>query len=85
MLGSALLALGVTWWIVRNEPLHELSSRFVGGYLIYNIGMGLLFSARAIDAAEPTVPWVVAVVHLLAGVGFAGSMLVVQRRAGNGG
>ncbi|HXX86389.1 MAG TPA: hypothetical protein VEN29_20715 [Casimicrobiaceae bacterium] len=79
MLGSAALALGITWWIARNEPVRQLSSRFIAGYLVYNLGVGLLFLFRALSAEAPAWPWVVAIVHILAGVGFAAAVFVTRR------
>jgi hypothetical protein len=75
MLGSAVLALGVTWWIGRNHTLLDLTSRYLAGYLIYNLGMGILFVYCALTAGESALPWVVAIAHLLMGVGFPVTVL----------
>jgi len=79
MLGSAVLALGVTWWLARNEPLRPVWSRHAAGFIIYNLGMGVLFVFRALAASEPGLPWMVAIVHVLAGVAFAGTVWAVPR------
>ncbi len=84
MLGSAVLALGVTWWISRNEPLPQLSSRYAAGFVIYNLGMGVLFLLRALAPPESALPWVVAIVHVSAGLAFAAALFMTQRTAESG-
>jgi len=84
MLGSAALALGVTWWIARNQPLLHLASRYLAGYLIYNVGMGVLFVFCALAAREPVLPWIVAIGHVLIGVGFAAAVLGAERSEDGG-
>jgi len=83
MLGSAALALGVMWWVSRREPVVQLLSRYLAGYLIYNLGMGVLFVFCAIAASEPVVPWIVAIGHLLLGVGFGAAVLAAGRVPGS--
>jgi hypothetical protein len=70
LLGSAVLALGLTWWIARREPAGQGIGRCAAGYLVYNLAVGLLFSLRALAAARPALPWLVGVAHVLAGLGF---------------
>jgi hypothetical protein len=77
--GSTILALGVTWWIAKNEPLERLTSGYLPGFLIYNLGVGVLFVLRALAASEPAWPWLVATVHVVAGVGFAAAVLTAPR------
>src|SRR5262249_31424844 len=43
MLGVAVLALGITWWLARAEP-----GRCTPGFLVYNFGVGLLFGWAAL-------------------------------------
>ena len=45
MLGSAALALGITWWIARSEP--SRLSRYTAGYIAYNLSVGALFALAA--------------------------------------
>ena len=77
--GSTILALGVTWWIARNEPLGRLTSGYLPGFLIYNLAVAALFALRALAASEPAMPWLVSTVHVVAGVGFAAAMLAAPR------
>jgi len=79
MLGSAALALGITWWIARNQPVLHLASRVLAGHLIYNLTVGLLFVLCALAASEPVLPWIIAVGHVLIGVGFAAAVLGAER------
>ena len=68
MIGITVAALGVTWWAGRKgldtRRLHENA----GGFLVYNVGVGLLFLAHAAmaDRSLP-VAWLVAGGHLLLG------------------
>jgi hypothetical protein len=67
MLGSAALALGVTWWIGRGDATRL--SRYTAGFLVYNLGIGALFGLAALSAVRPALPWLVCIVHLGAGAG----------------
>src|SRR5215831_9631093 len=66
MLGVAVLALGITWWLAREEP-----SPCAPGFLVYNFGVGLLFGSAALVASNAVLPWIVCVAHLGAGIVFA--------------
>ncbi len=68
MLGVAVLALGTTWWTARRDT--ERSLRYSPGFIVYNLGVGTLFGWAALAAGQPVVPWIVCVVHLVAGVAF---------------
>jgi hypothetical protein len=68
-LGGAALALGLTWWIVRNDS--RAVARCAAGFIIYNVVVGALFAFQALQAARPPLPWLVGIVHLLAGGAFA--------------
>ena len=68
MLGVAVLALGITWWMARGDA-NRLSEYSVG-FIVYNLGIGALFGWAALGAGEPALPWSVCVLHLVAGVAF---------------
>jgi hypothetical protein len=73
MLGSAILALGTTWWLSRRGP--GGLARCTTGFLIYNLGLGALFLLHALRQAQPTpLPWVVGVVHVLLGLGLGAAV-----------
>lgn len=80
MAGIAVAALGLTWWLARGDlgaRLLHLAPGFIG----YNLGVGLLFLTYALAANRPVpVPWLIAELHLVAGLAFAGAA-VVQRRS----
>lgn len=65
MLGVAVLAIGLSWWLARRDPAAR--SRQVPGFLVYNFGVGALFAWAAIASVQPFVPWILAVVHVGAG------------------
>jgi hypothetical protein len=52
MLGSAALALGVTWWMARGDAARL--SRCAAGYLVYNLGVGALFAVAALGLGGPS-------------------------------
>jgi hypothetical protein len=79
MMGGAMLALGVTWWIARAEP--GRLTHYVAGYLIYNLVVGVLFVAAALYASRALVPWIVAIVHLGAGAAFGTAMAMARKQA----
>jgi hypothetical protein len=68
MLGVAVLALGITWWMGRRDV--ERLSRYAAGFIVYNVGVGLLFGWAAPAARHPVLTWTVCAIHLAAGVGF---------------
>ena len=72
MTGVAVLALGITWWLVRIDA--DRLSRHAPGFLVYNIGVGALFGVAALGASNPVIPWSVCVVHLASGATFSGLM-----------
>jgi hypothetical protein len=69
MLGSAVLALGLTWWLARNDP--QGPSRCRVGFLVYNVALGVLFALHALQAARPALPWLVGIAHLSIAAAFA--------------
>ena len=71
MLGIAVAALGIAWWPDRRRLDPQRSRQVAAGFLVYNLGVGLLFLGYAwtADRALP-VSWLVAAVHLLAGCTF---------------
>jgi len=82
MLGAAVLALGVAWWIARNEPQEQGITRCAAGFIVYNLAVGLLFALHALAAARPAIlPWIVGLVHLLAGVGLGVTLLLPPDRS----
>jgi hypothetical protein len=81
MAGIAVAALGLTWWLARGD-LAERLIRFAPGFIFYNLGVGLLFLSYALAANQAIpVPWLIAELHLLAGLTFAGATLF-RRRGG---
>ena len=71
-LGGAALALGLTWWIARNDA--RALAYCTAGFIIYNVAVGALFAFQALQAARPALPWLVGIVHLLAGGAFAATI-----------
>jgi hypothetical protein len=69
MMGVAVLALGITWWMARGDA--DRLSRYAAGFIVYNLGVGALFGWAALAASQPALPWIVCVAHLAAGVAFA--------------
>ena len=80
MLGITLAALGLTWWFASNDR-HGLG-RCTAGFLAYNLGIGLLFLLLALDSPRVPVLWVVASLHLLAGLGSGVPVLVRSPESG---
>jgi hypothetical protein len=79
MAGFAVAALGLTWWMASSDLDRSLNP-IAPGFFAYNLGVGLLFLLYALAAtASVTVAWLVAAVHLLAGLGFCGVLFVQQR------
>lgn len=78
MLGGAVLALGITWWLARGEA--AAISRCAAGFLVYNVTVGALFVAAALATTRPVLPALLGAAHLLAGVVFGGAFAV--RRGG---
>jgi hypothetical protein len=75
MAGIAIAALGLTWWRARRD-LDQRFTRVAPGFLVYNLGVGLLFLAYALTAiGSVPLAWIVAAVHLLAGLAFAAALL----------
>lgn len=68
-LGSAVLALALTWWIMRNDA--RAVARCAAGFIIYNVVVGAVFAFQAMHAARPALPGLVGIVHLLVGGAFA--------------
>ena len=69
MLGCAVLALGVTWWMARQQAERIRGCRM--GFFIYNFGIGGLFAWVALTAPYALVPWIVCVAHVSIGVAMA--------------
>jgi hypothetical protein len=72
MLGVAVLALGLTWWVARDDPRRVV--RHAAGFLVYNFGIGVLFALVAASAAQPALPALVAALHLLVGATVAAAL-----------
>lgn len=77
MLGVAVLAIGLTWWLAR----HERNSHHVPGFLLYNVGVGALFALAAMSTGEPAMPWILAIAHLAVGATF-GTLFAVAAPSG---
>ena len=69
MLGMAIFVIGLTWWLARGDA--NRVARHALGFIVYNIGIGVLFALAAMSASQPLIPWIVAIVHLAAGATFA--------------
>jgi hypothetical protein len=68
-LGSALFALGLTWWSMRNDA-HAVSG-CRAGFIFYNLVVGALLAFQALHVVRPFWPALAGAVHLLAGAAFA--------------
>jgi len=80
MAGIAIAALGLTWWHARRDVDQRLT-RIVPGFLVYNLGVGLLFLAYAVTAsAAVPLSWVAAVAHLVGGFAFAAALFAGLKR-----
>ncbi len=80
LLGGAALAIGLTWWMARAAPEQPLS-RYVPGYIVFNLVVGLLFLLQALEATRPAaLPWIVGAVHLALGLGLTATLLVPAGR-----
>jgi hypothetical protein len=64
MAGVAIVALGIDWWRARGQLDVAGLRRVAPGFLGYNLGIGLLFLARALELAGQPIPWIVAIAHL---------------------
>lgn len=80
MLGGALLALGITWWLVRGDP--AAMRRSAPGFLLYNVGVGILFIVAASSTMRPALPALLGAAHILLGAAFAGTLLAGGRSTG---
>lgn len=80
LLGTAIIALGLTWWFARGD-LRQKFKRIAPGFIVYNLGVGLLFLLYALAAGRrDPLPWVVGLVHLSLGLAF-GVAVVSWRRS----
>ena len=77
MMGVALLAIGVTWWLARGDDARSAGQ--VPGFLIYNLGIGALFALAARSASQPIIPWIVAALHIAAGTLFVFIVALARR------
>jgi hypothetical protein len=84
MLGIAVIALGMTWWLARND-LHRQLRRMAPGFIGYNLGVGTLFLLYALVVTRPVpLSWAVALVHLMVGLAFSATLVVRHRPARSG-
>ena len=75
MAGIAIAALGLTWWHARRD-LDQRLTRVAPGFVVYNLGVGLVFLGYAATASVMApLSWVAAAVHLFAGLAFAAALL----------
>jgi len=80
MAGLAMAALGLTWWHARRD-LDQRLTRVAPGFLVYNLGVGLVFLAYAATAsAVAPLSWVAAAAHLVAGLAFAAALFASLKR-----
>jgi hypothetical protein len=76
MLGIAVIALGMTWWLARSD-LHRQLRRMAPGFIGYNLGVGMLFLLYALVVTRPVpLSWAVALVHLLVGLAFSTTIVI---------
>jgi hypothetical protein len=82
MAGIAVAALGLTWWVDRRRLNDQRLRQGAAGFIVYNLGVGLLFLVYAwtADRALP-VSWLVAAVHLVAGGAYAAALTRPARGA----
>jgi hypothetical protein len=79
VLGIAVIALGLTWWLARSF-LHQQLKCIAPGFISYNLGVGLLFLFYALAATRPVpLSWAVALVHLLQGLTFTATVVIRHR------
>jgi hypothetical protein len=79
MTGIALVALGLTWWFARDRHDAGWLHRIAAGFLVYNVGVGLLFLAYMWSAGRVLgVPLLIAVLHLW----IAAAFVLARKRAG---
>ena len=77
MLGAALVALGVTWWLTKSHELMRAAPGFIG----YNVGVGVLFLWYAVAAPHPApLSWAVGAVHLAIGLAFGAAIVQCSSR-----
>lgn len=80
MAGIAIAALGLTWWHAKRD-LDQRLTRVAPGFLVYNLGVGLVFLAYAATASVAApLSWVAAAAHLFAGLAFAAALLAGLKR-----
>ena len=78
MAGIAVAALGIAWWTDRNRLDAQRLRDIAPGYLVYNLGIGLLFLTYTWGADRfLAVAWLVAAVHLF----FGSAFVVILTRA----
>jgi hypothetical protein len=76
LLAVAALSLGITWWRAsRSKP--DCLTRYAGGYVAYNAGIGVLFIVAARSTNTAHLPWLIAILHLL---GASALVAVLLRR-----
>jgi hypothetical protein len=84
MLGTAVIALGITWWLARSD-VHRQLRRMAPGFIGYNPGVGMLFLLYALVVTRPVpLSWAVALVHLLVGFAFSATVVIRHRPARSG-
>ena len=73
MFGTAILALGTTWWLAGRAPGGV--KRCMTGFLLYNLALGALFLLHAVRQVPPApLVWAVGVLHVLLGIGFGAAI-----------
>ena len=71
--GTAILALGATWWVAGRAPAGV--QRCTTGFLLYNLALGALFLLHAVRQVAPApLVWAVGVLHVLLGIGFGAAI-----------
>ena len=86
MIGITVAALGVTWWAGRRGLDTRRLYENAGGFLVYNLGVGILFLAHAATTAHALpVAWLVAAGHLLLGSAYLMAVLRLRSDAQVGG
>jgi hypothetical protein len=78
IVGVAAFTLGLVWWRARGAP--ATVARHAPDFIIYNVGVGIVFGLAAKAAAEPVIPGVLALVHVGTGVLFAVALAIARSR-----
>ena len=75
MMGIALAAIGLTWWLERHRLDAERLRQLAPGFILYNFGVGLLFLAYSWTGGQLVlVPFLVGAAHVGMGAAFVAAL-----------